>query len=224
MESSELRTARRRVGLTQAAAAARLGISQPYLSLIEKGERPLTPELAEAAVPLLRLPATARPIRVSPRATSNALASSLGALGYPGFAHRRGRTVNPAALLFQALSQDDLDVRVAEALPWVAVTYPGLDWAWLVREMKLKDLQNRLGFVVALARDLAERVGRRDAVRSLSAVLEQLERARLVRQDTLGRTTLSPLERRHVEERRSATARHWNLLTTLTLDDLAHGG
>jgi transcriptional regulator with XRE-family HTH domain len=224
MESSELRTARRRAGLTQAEAAERLGISQPYLSLIEKGERPLTPKLAEAAVPLLRLPATARPIKIAPRVTPDTLASYLGALGYPGFAHRRGRTVNPAALLFQALSQDDLDVRVAEALPWVAMTYPGLDWAWLVREMKLKDLQNRLGFVIALARDLAERVGRAGAMRSLSVVLEQLERARLVREDTLGRATMSPLERRHVEERRGATARHWNLLTTLTLDDLVHGG
>jgi hypothetical protein len=61
-------------------------------------------------------------------------------------------------------------------------------------------------------------------MRSLSVVLEQLERARLVREDTLGRATMSPLERRHVEERRGATARHWNLLTTLTLDDLVHGG
>jgi transcriptional regulator with XRE-family HTH domain len=222
MESREFRAARRRSGLTQTEVAERLGISQPYLSLIEKGERPVTPELAEVAVPLLRLPATARPIKVVSRATPDALASQLGALGYRGFAHRRGRVVNPAALLFQALSEDDLDVRVAEALPWIAMTYPDLDWAWLVREMKLKDLQNRLGFVVALARDLAVREGRADAVRSLSVVLEQLERARLVREDTLGRATMSPLERRHVRERRSATARHWNLLTTLTLDDLGY--
>ncbi len=40
-------------------------------------------------------------------------------------------------------------MRLAEALPWVVLTYPDMDWPWLTREVKLQDAQNRLGFVVA---------------------------------------------------------------------------
>ena len=59
-----------------------------------------------------------------------------------------GRPNNPAALLFAALKMRDLERRLSEALPWVVWRYSDLDWEWLVREAKLHDLQNRLGFVV----------------------------------------------------------------------------
>jgi hypothetical protein len=86
---------------------------------------------------------------------TSALARQLAGLGYPGFAHLRGRKANPAAVLLEALVQEDLEVRLAEALPWVVLTYPDMDWPWLIREVKLRDVQNRLGFVVAMTRDLA---------------------------------------------------------------------
>lgn len=41
---------------------------------------------------------------------------------------------------------------MVEALVSVAVTYANLDWGWLVRQPKLDDFQNRLGFLVTLAR------------------------------------------------------------------------
>src|ERR1700675_1132159 len=65
---------------------------------------------------------------------------------------------NPAEVLLGALAQDDLEPRLVEALPWLVLRYSTLDWSWVVREAKVRDLQNRLGFVVGLARQLAVRV------------------------------------------------------------------
>jgi hypothetical protein len=77
---------------------------------------------------------------------------------YPGFSYLRGKPHdNPARLLFLALDQDNLDRRVVEALPWPAYAYPEMDWEWLTRNAKLSDRQNRLGFVVALAEEVAEK-------------------------------------------------------------------
>ena len=52
--------------LTQKEAAAALGVSQPYLSQLEMGQRPVTADLAHAATTLYRLPATALPIPEAP--------------------------------------------------------------------------------------------------------------------------------------------------------------
>ncbi len=57
-----------------------------------------------------------------------------------------------------------------EALVWVAVTYADLDWDWVVRQAKVGDLQNRLGFLVTLARQLAEQNGHVEAVALLTRV------------------------------------------------------
>jgi hypothetical protein len=41
---------------------------------------------------------------------------------------------------------------LCEALPWVARHYAAeVDWEWLVRQAKLHDFQNRLGFLLELA-------------------------------------------------------------------------
>ena len=55
-----------------------------------------------------------------------------------------------------------------------------------------------------------------------TAVEQQLERARLAREDTLGRESMSTAERRWLETNRSPLARHWNLLTGLTPDQLSY--
>ena len=59
-----------------------------------------------------------------------------------------------------ALDSDDLDSRVTEALAWLPLAYPHLDWDWLTANAKLRDRQNRLGFVGVLARQAAARGGR----------------------------------------------------------------
>jgi len=51
-----------------------------------------------------------------------------------------------------ALSQPTLDARITEALPWLLREYAGkVNWTWLVRQAKLRNLQNRMGFVTQLA-------------------------------------------------------------------------
>jgi transcriptional regulator with XRE-family HTH domain len=227
MHCEQLKAGRLRATLTQKQAAERLGVSQPYLSQLEKGERPVTAELALAATALYRLPATALPLPKNladqPRTDDALLARQLSGLGYPGFAHLRPRRTNPAAVVLAALLRKDLETRLAEALPWVLLTYPDLDWSWLTQHAKLQDVQNRLGFLVAVAKSLtANRPEYQSASSQLCAAEQQLERARLARQDTLCRESMPNAERHWLEANRSPLARHWNLLTGLTVDQLSY--
>ncbi|HEY3129372.1 MAG TPA: hypothetical protein VGL91_07935 [Acidobacteriota bacterium] len=109
--------------------------------------------------------------------------------------------------------QDDLEARLVEALPWLLFRYWNLDKSWLVQQAKLLDLQNRLGFVVSLARQLAERTNspaaRLEALKGLELDLEQI---RLAREDSLCKA-LKPTEKQWLRENRPEKAKHWNLLT-----------
>ena len=62
MDGQALQTARKQLGLTQVEAAKKLGVSQSYLSMFEKGKRSLTKNFAKKVVRLLNLPPTALPI------------------------------------------------------------------------------------------------------------------------------------------------------------------
>jgi hypothetical protein len=55
---------------------------------------------------------------------------------------------NLAGVLLDALSEPDLDARLAKGLPWVALAY--VDWDWLVRKSKLED-PGTLAFVLTRA-------------------------------------------------------------------------
>jgi transcriptional regulator with XRE-family HTH domain len=203
---------REALGRTQQQVADSLGVSQAYWALLESGKRELTARLAGRVTVLLDLPPTGLPVgrhALSP-ARSPSLVGQLGALGYPGFAYaRRRRKRNPAAVLVSALLANNLEARVVEALPWLVLQYAGLDWDWVIAQAKLRDLQNRLGFVVGLARELAatrEHAGQRRAV--LSRVAVRLERARLAREDTVCQESLSTAEREWLRKtRRRAAAR-----------------
>jgi len=122
------------------------------------------------------------------------------------------------------MERDDVEARVVEALPWLILEYWPLDEAWLVREAKLRDLQNRLGFVVTLARGVAERRGDGDKTAALAEIETLLERSRLAREEPLGRASLPDAERRWLVDHRSADARRWNLLTDWTVDALRYAG
>ena len=220
-----LRTGREEAKLTQQEAASRLGLTQAYLSMLERGRRPVTTELAAQAIKVFHLPPTALPLEAEFLSTldENAFKAELGALGYPGFAYLRGKShYNPARLLFLALDQDSLDRRVVEALPWLAYTYPGMDWEWLTRNAKLNDRQNRLGFVVDLAEEVAERAGDASRRKSLSQNKAQIERSRLAREDTLSNDSMTQAERKWLRRNRPPKARHWNLLTDLDVKHLAY--
>jgi hypothetical protein len=126
---------------------------------------------------------------------------------------------NPAELILETLLNRDLDVRLVEALPWVLITYPDLDWRWLIDQCKLSNLQNRLGYLVQLARQLS-----RDAstLARLSAIEDELERCRLAVEGTLCRDSMPEAERRWLRSKRPAAARHWHLLTDLTVKELSY--
>ncbi len=222
MRPAQLEAARKTAGRTQREAAARLGVSQPYYSQLESGSRPMPDELALTVVRKLRLPPATLPLPTLSQSVKplppDELAAALARLGYPGFAHLRkaARPTNPAEVVARALAHDDLDPRLVEGLPWVLATFHDLDWQWLVAQCRLLDLQNRLGFLVALAAQLAKP----GAAEPLRAALVDLERSRLASEGTVCRDKMSDAERNWMRGRRSADAAHWNLLTTLIVEHL----
>ena len=218
LQPEQLKSARTAAGMTQQQAADRLGMSQAYLALLERGRRPVTAPLRSKIVELYQLGPVALPLDAGSLEPSDSasLAAGLASLGYPGFRQLTGvQPRNPATILLAAVAADDVEVRVLESLPWLAIRFHNLDWEWLVREAKVRDVQNRLGFVVMLARQVAEKRGDLVAVSRLHQVEQNLDRARLVREDTLCQESLSAAERRWLRRTRPLEARHWNLLTDL---------
>ena len=225
MTGLDLKSARLERGWTQEQAANKLSVTQAYLSMVEQGHRPLSSRLLARVRKSFDLPPTMLPLKMESvqLGDSEELKSELGALGYVGFGFFRGKpTWNPAQVLFTALRERDLDPRVVEALPWLAWEYADLDWDWVVRNAKLHDRQNRLGYVVTLAKKLAEM--RQDSPRfsNLSVPLTALEHARLVREGTLCHDSMTQAERKWLRHSRPPEARHWNLLTDLRLENLAY--
>jgi len=224
MTGEDLREGRKQRGWTQADLASRLGVSQGYVCLMERGQRSVPAALAQKAARLLNLPATALPLGSTAVPLGDAAATTaLATLGYPGFLYRRRRqNLNPAELLLRTLKGANLDARVVEALVWVALTYASLDWDWLVRQAKLDDLQNRLGFLVTLARQLAEQRGNADASARLARAEQALEYSRLQREDAF-RLSMTEAERKWLRQHRSPEATRWNVLTNLDASELARG-
>jgi hypothetical protein len=161
-------------------------------------------------------------LQLSERALED-LPKLLGSLGYPGFEYLAGpRTAaNPAAVVLAALKAQHVSARVTEAVPWVLVRFPDLDWNWLVAEAKLANAQNRLGYLASLAKQVAETKNHPTAVAVLEAARAQLEDARLAKEDTLGRDVTN-VEREYLRQHRPEAAAHWNLLTTLRADELRY--
>jgi transcriptional regulator with XRE-family HTH domain len=81
----ELKYARKASAWTQAQSAARLGVTQAYLSMVERGKRDASSELASKAVAVFEVPATALPLtEYRPRARdAGFFQSMLGSFGYP---------------------------------------------------------------------------------------------------------------------------------------------
>lgn len=220
MSGGDLRQARTVRGWTQGDLARRLDVSQAYVSLLESDRRPVPGPLVRKLVSILELPASTLP--VGPESSplpADGVARALGALGYGGFAHlRRGRKLNPAEVLVRTLSSKNVEARLVEALPWLLVSYPNLDWPWLVSAAKQNDLQNRLGFVVRVAREMAEKLGRSDAVEVLRRWEGVLEHSRLQKEDAFSQDTLTEAERKWLRSHRSTAAAHWNLLTRVSAE------
>ena len=228
MTPTMLQSARRARGWTQKRAARQLGVTQAYLSMLERGRRVAPPALAVRLAEVYSLSPAALPLPEGewqpPASGDRELAGELTWLGYPGReGRRRGGAKNPATVLLAALAQTDLDRKLVQALPWLLLRYPEVDTNWLLDRAKRLDLQNRLGFIVSLAREVREAQG--EAVPENLMVLEAaLERSRLARFGTLCQASMSEDEGRYLYEHRSETARRWNLLTDLGVEGLPYGG
>jgi len=227
MSGEALRKARRERGWTQAEASARLGVSQTYIALLEKGHRNMPAKLMRKAVRVLKLNPVLLPVRKKPSVVSgDDLARDLSRLGYPGFAYLRGgRLKNPGEVLLTALAQPKLDSRVAEALPWVLLHYPEVDSDWLVMQARLLNLTNRLGFVVDLARRVLERNNETNSPRchALTHLSETLRSSRLDVEDTFGQESLTEKERSWLRANRPPEAQFWHLLTNWQPEFLQYG-
>ena len=193
--------------LTQVDAARLLGVSQPYLSLLESGARPMRRELRERLESAGCFPA-------GPNTMEDRLRAQMRALGYPGFAHFDPvrRTPEPTAVLLNAISQPTVDARIVEALPWLAREYAdSVDWPWLVQQAKLRNLQNQLGFLVQLSNPAAEP--------AMRLALGELDKARLLAEATFCWDDMPDATRRWIRERRSPEAEHWNILSLMRSGD-----
>jgi len=224
MTGLNLKQARQKTGWTQQQAASALGVTQAYLSMVERGLRPVSDSVASRAMETFDLPPTALPLAPGNLSLNeDDLKAELGTLGYPGFSYLQAEQKrNPAELLSYALHQRDLDARVVEALPWMTCEYVDMNWDWLVGHAKQNDRQNRLGFVVTLAGELAEKSGDSTRSEKLNRYRELLDRSRLVREDTLCHDSMTKAERRWLEANRPPAARHWNLLTDLDVKHLTY--
>jgi len=224
---TELKSARTDSGWTQAEAAARLGVTQAYLSMVERGERAVSAEFCARVLEVMEVPATALPLGepIMRGGGDDFFPAALGSLGYPGFAYlRSAERRNPAEVLMAALDTDDLDARVTEALAWLPMEFPKMRWDWLTAQAKLADRQNRLGYVVELGRQAAGVAGRVRLEAELAARVAKLEPSRLAKEDTLCRESMTRVERGWLRMHRGKLAEHWNLLTDLTVEQLSYVG
>jgi transcriptional regulator with XRE-family HTH domain len=227
MLGKDLKSGREQKGWTQEEAASRLGVSQPYLSLMEKGLRRVPEKLAHKAATTFGLSAATLPLKTSWHSVqpkdANSLATDLASLGYPGFAYLKAkRKKNPGEVLLSALSAKCLESRVAEALPWLVFAYADLDWESVVSAAKVRDLQNKLGLVTCLARQLAEKRGETNKATLLREQEKVLQPSRLLLEDTLCNDSLTQAEKRWLHTNRSAEAKHWRVLTDLSVEHLSH--
>jgi len=147
----------------------------------------------------------------------------LARLEYPGFAHAQTHVTqkNPSDVLLMALAKDSLDGRVAEALPWLSLKFAKPD-AWLVENARKLNLQNKLGFVVTLARRVAESEGDNPRLLALRQLEQSLEESRLAKEGFFYRPPYTESERDWLKRNRTDDAAHWNLLSDMKPEHLQY--
>jgi transcriptional regulator with XRE-family HTH domain len=229
MEFADLKTLRKQQGWKQQDLARHLGVSQALVSHWEQGMRSVPVELMRKLAKLgLEVDATKLAFRNPSEAVAASkkmdFAQELSNLGYPPYQYFRSGPAawNPAQFLVLALSQPDLDARVAEGLSWVGRHFAHMDWDWVRREAKLRDLQNRVGFTLALARKVAEARGESTVATHLAQQETLLRGSLLAREDTYSRDRMTSREREWVRTHRSQEAQDWHVLTDLVMEHLPH--
>jgi transcriptional regulator with XRE-family HTH domain len=225
MTPHEFKSARLDKGWNQTQAAARLGVSQAHLNCLEHGKRRLTPDLVRRATSVYGLSPEILPTSeaFTPKLVDDQLLTEmLARLEYPGFVYLATRThkKNPSEFLLTALSQQSLDARVAAGLPWVALKF-AKPTPWLVENARKFNLQNKLGFVVTLAKRVAESRNQ-SRLSELSQLEQALDESRLAKEDFLPRPPRSETEKEWLRNNRTEDAAHWNLLTRMRPEHLRY--
>lgn len=228
MNGGELLQARQNKQWEQIETAEKLGVSQSYLSLLETGKRKISKKLSLRAVKVFGLAATALPIEKNLERTvsgrNEEVAKDLATLGYPKFGFlKSNRKKNPLEVLFLALKTENLESRLVEALPWLVFAYYEMDWNSLFKLVKINDLQNRLGFVVCLARKLAEKVKDKQKADYLREKETQLAKSRLYLEDAFNLKSLTETEKKWLKNNRSKEAKFWRVLSDLEIKHLDYG-
>jgi hypothetical protein len=203
-------------------------MTQAYLNYLEHGKRRLTPEVVRRATSVYGLSLRTLPVTdmfVPVETNDQHLAEVLSTLGYPGFSYLRSHTAkkHPNEFLLTALAQKSLDGRVAEALPWVAANSAELN-SWLVENARKFNLQNRLGFVVSLARHAVGKLNVSTRTVQLDRVQMLLDDSRLVKEDYFYRPPRTEGEGQWLKTNRTDDAVHWNLLTDMKAEHLQYAG
>jgi transcriptional regulator with XRE-family HTH domain len=224
MNSSQLLQARQNKNWEQIETAEKLGVSQSYLSLLETGKREITKKISHRAVKVFGFSPVALPIERNLdelfSTKNDELAKDLGTLGYPKFAFLKlNLKKNPLEVLFVALKAENLESRLVEALPWLVFTYADLDWEKLFKLSKINDLQNKLGFVICLARRLAEQLKDQQKVVFLREREVELSNSRLFQESAFSRN-LTETEKKWLKNNRSKEAKFWRVLSDLEVKQL----
>ena len=161
----------------------------------------------------------------------NYLEKALASLGYPGFAYlvpyfNDQGAFDPTELIQWAVIQDVLDVRLIEAIPWLIAAYAAkIDWGKLINNVREHGAQNRLGYLVCLALDLAESkqsLSHPETRQLLKGSLLQLQEIRQSQEQTLMEEWCGPALRAWMRVNRSREASEWHLLSTLTTNHVQH--
>ncbi len=178
---------------------------------MERGERPVTAELRQ---PLkLVVPSRKSTLRPRQEVTDERFRGQVAAWDYPGFASLPPTRFKlaPSALLLVVLAQPNVDSRVMEAMPWLLKLCAGqLDLPWLVRQAKVHDQQNRLGFLLEVSGV---------QIPQFLTAIGDLKRARLLEESTLCWEAMPQAMREWVRTNRTPLAEYWNVLTTLKTED-----
>lgn len=149
--------------------------------------------------------------------------TALANLGYPGFSHRRNNlhVFAPSQLVTEILSSNNVDARTLEALAWILVQFPDLDWEEIVKTAVLQGWQNRLGYMTTCASTLAVYMKQPERAADLHKKSLGLMRFLRKQEDTLCHESMTQVERRWLIVHCPPEARQWNLLTDL-VPEYAH--
>ena len=67
--------------------------------------------------------------------------------------------------------------RTLEALPWLMFNFAEMNWEEVVKEAKLSDAQNRLGFLISLAYEKARQLNPENKKQIFKELLSKLEKS-----------------------------------------------